>query len=197
MAMHISPSRDRAQFALLEDKFCKNFSCCGLELQDLHDLLQHFEECHVKMDDDDDDDQEDDMSEDEDIPMGGTRRRATRHDDLPFELETGIDSMDVDDISIGLIQSTRPQNITTIVTPAATLRSAASSSSTPTKSDSSEEPFTTTLSNLTEVILKAHIQVPCFLYCGFLLHSELTRHSNPLIAKSTAANTSSASSKYH
>ena len=31
----------------LEDQFCKNFSCCGLELQDLHELLQHFEECHV------------------------------------------------------------------------------------------------------------------------------------------------------
>lgn len=30
----------------LEDKFCKDFVCCGLELQDLHDLLHHFEEYH-------------------------------------------------------------------------------------------------------------------------------------------------------
>lgn len=49
-----SPSADLASFACLEDKFCKNFSCCGLELDDLHDLLQHFEECHgdVRLDSD-------------------------------------------------------------------------------------------------------------------------------------------------
>ncbi|KAK9761564.1 Transcriptional regulator of ribosomal biogenesis proteins, partial [Basidiobolus ranarum] len=32
----------------LEGSFCRDFSCCGLVLEDLHDLLQHFEECHVR-----------------------------------------------------------------------------------------------------------------------------------------------------
>lgn len=31
----------------LEAQFFRNFSCCGLDLQDLHGLLEHFEECHV------------------------------------------------------------------------------------------------------------------------------------------------------
>ncbi|KAI8971553.1 hypothetical protein BDF20DRAFT_885091, partial [Mycotypha africana] len=30
----------------LEKKFCKDFSCCGLNLENLHDLLEHFEEYH-------------------------------------------------------------------------------------------------------------------------------------------------------
>ncbi|KAJ2958084.1 hypothetical protein NQZ79_g6327 [Umbelopsis isabellina] len=37
----------------LETAFCRNFSCCGLVLRDLHDLLQHYEECHVRLEDDD------------------------------------------------------------------------------------------------------------------------------------------------
>ncbi|KAG2184087.1 hypothetical protein INT44_009102 [Umbelopsis vinacea] len=36
----------------LEASFCKNFSCCGLVLQDLHDLLQHYEESHVRFEED-------------------------------------------------------------------------------------------------------------------------------------------------
>lgn len=35
----------------LESTFCRNFTCCGLELSDLHDLLQHYEEHHVRLDD--------------------------------------------------------------------------------------------------------------------------------------------------
>lgn len=31
----------------LEQSFCKGYSCCGLELDDLHGLLEHFEEHHV------------------------------------------------------------------------------------------------------------------------------------------------------
>ena len=31
----------------LEAQFFRNFACCGLDLQDLHGLLEHFEECHV------------------------------------------------------------------------------------------------------------------------------------------------------
>ncbi|KAL1918867.1 uncharacterized protein VTP21DRAFT_2889 [Calcarisporiella thermophila] len=30
----------------LESSFCRNFHCCGLTLNDLHDLLFHYEECH-------------------------------------------------------------------------------------------------------------------------------------------------------
>ncbi|KDQ12597.1 hypothetical protein BOTBODRAFT_34321 [Botryobasidium botryosum FD-172 SS1] len=32
---------------LHRDDFCRNYSCCGLDLQDLHALLEHFEEAHV------------------------------------------------------------------------------------------------------------------------------------------------------
>jgi hypothetical protein len=35
----------------LEATFCRDFACCGLILQDLHDLLQHYEECHVRFED--------------------------------------------------------------------------------------------------------------------------------------------------
>ncbi|KAF9968934.1 hypothetical protein BGZ73_009012 [Actinomortierella ambigua] len=37
----------------LETNYCKNFSCCGLTLNDLHALLQHYEEAHVRFEDDD------------------------------------------------------------------------------------------------------------------------------------------------
>jgi transcription factor SFP1 len=37
----------------LETTFCRDFTCCGQALDDLHDLLQHYEECHVRFEDDD------------------------------------------------------------------------------------------------------------------------------------------------
>ncbi|KAF9436318.1 hypothetical protein BGZ76_004279 [Entomortierella beljakovae] len=37
-----------------ERAFCRDFHCCGLRLVDLHDLLQHYEECHVRFEDEDD-----------------------------------------------------------------------------------------------------------------------------------------------
>jgi transcription factor SFP1 len=37
----------------LETSFCRNFKCCGQGLENLHDLLQHYEERHVKFEDDD------------------------------------------------------------------------------------------------------------------------------------------------
>lgn len=42
-----------SSFSRLETTFCRNFTCCGKSLDDLHDLLQHYEECHVKFEDDD------------------------------------------------------------------------------------------------------------------------------------------------
>ncbi|GJJ73980.1 transcription factor SFP1 [Entomortierella parvispora] len=38
-----------------ETAFCRDFFCCGLTLLDLHDLLQHYEECHVHFEDEKDD----------------------------------------------------------------------------------------------------------------------------------------------
>ncbi|TIC15775.1 hypothetical protein E3Q10_01459 [Wallemia mellicola] len=35
-----------------ESEFCKNYNCCGMELKDLHDLIQHYEEAHVVVLDD-------------------------------------------------------------------------------------------------------------------------------------------------
>jgi hypothetical protein len=31
----------------LENEFCRNFACCGLELENLHELLEHYEEYHL------------------------------------------------------------------------------------------------------------------------------------------------------
>lgn len=32
----------------MEESFCSNFVCCGQYLPDLHALLQHYEDCHVR-----------------------------------------------------------------------------------------------------------------------------------------------------
>lgn len=31
----------------LEQQYCKDYSCCGISLPDLHDLLRHYEEVHI------------------------------------------------------------------------------------------------------------------------------------------------------
>ena len=38
-----------------ESSFCSNFQCCGRSLKDLHELLQHYEESHVRIEDGEDD----------------------------------------------------------------------------------------------------------------------------------------------
>ena len=48
-----------SNMAVLEDKFCKDFNCCGLQLNDMHELLQHFEEYHVVIEDEDMDEEDD------------------------------------------------------------------------------------------------------------------------------------------
>ncbi|KAI5476833.1 SFP1, transcription regulator [Pseudohyphozyma bogoriensis] len=45
--MSMSLGRSFEERPKLEAQFFRNFSCCGLDLQDLHGLLEHFEECHV------------------------------------------------------------------------------------------------------------------------------------------------------
>lgn len=34
---------------MLEVEFCKNFKCCGLQLDNLHKLLEHYEEHHLSL----------------------------------------------------------------------------------------------------------------------------------------------------
>ena len=34
-----------------ESSFCSNFQCCGRSLKDLHELLQHYEDSHVRIED--------------------------------------------------------------------------------------------------------------------------------------------------
>ncbi|KAI9333673.1 hypothetical protein BDR26DRAFT_599771 [Obelidium mucronatum] len=58
-----SPSRDLEHVAGLSDQFCKDFVCCGLNMDNLHDLLQHFEEYHVSVNDDADSDSDDNFSD--------------------------------------------------------------------------------------------------------------------------------------
>lgn len=54
-------SEDPFELHSMESEFCRNFSCCGLNLRDMHELLQHYEECHVHVlqDTDDEHDGED------------------------------------------------------------------------------------------------------------------------------------------
>ncbi|KAG0094397.1 hypothetical protein BGZ93_007256 [Podila epicladia] len=50
-----SPLADNTRAREFETAFCRDFYCCGLVLVDLHDLLQHYEECHVRFEEDNDD----------------------------------------------------------------------------------------------------------------------------------------------
>ncbi|ORY52078.1 hypothetical protein BCR33DRAFT_712283 [Rhizoclosmatium globosum] len=70
-----SPSRDLEHFAGLTDEFCKDFVCCGINMDNLHDLLQHFEEYHVSINDDNDSDSDmDDTHSDPAAANGGESR---------------------------------------------------------------------------------------------------------------------------
>ncbi|GAA5896213.1 zinc-coordinating transcription factor SFP1 [Sporobolomyces salmoneus] len=51
-SMAMSLGRSFEERPRIEAQFFKNFTCCGLDLQDLHGLLEHFEECHVQFEDD-------------------------------------------------------------------------------------------------------------------------------------------------
>ncbi|KAI9204880.1 uncharacterized protein BJ171DRAFT_474711 [Polychytrium aggregatum] len=43
-----SPGVDAFYSALDHDKYCKDYTCCGLNLENLHDLVQHYEDCHLR-----------------------------------------------------------------------------------------------------------------------------------------------------
>ncbi|KAJ3409738.1 Transcriptional regulator of ribosomal biogenesis proteins [Chytridiales sp. JEL 0842] len=120
-----SPSRDLAAFANLEDQYCRDFSCCGLQLSNLHDLLQHFEECHVRVESDFDDDEDDldidlDLDSDDDIHIrfgvlrdsssnninGSSNPTASLMDQtdvLPFDLDAleNMEILDMDETQSG------------------------------------------------------------------------------------------------
>lgn len=76
-SMGMSLGRSFEERPKIEAQFFKNFTCCGLDLHDLHGLLEHFEECHVAYDDDDD---EDASLEGDDV--------AARMDDMDAEIES-------------------------------------------------------------------------------------------------------------
>ncbi|CCF56020.1 hypothetical protein KAFR_0A05850 [Kazachstania africana CBS 2517] len=42
-----STSPHSAYLPNLEEQYCKDYSCCGLSLPGLHDLLKHYEEAHI------------------------------------------------------------------------------------------------------------------------------------------------------
>lgn len=41
------PAAHNAYLPSLEKQYCKDYSCCGLSLPGLHDLLRHYEEAHI------------------------------------------------------------------------------------------------------------------------------------------------------
>ena len=70
----IAPSSTR-----LESTFCRNFTCCGQRLDDLHDLLQHYEECHVRFEDD----EMPAMITDDDLESSASSSASTSHPPSP------------------------------------------------------------------------------------------------------------------
>ncbi|CDZ96976.1 zinc finger protein sfp1 [Phaffia rhodozyma] len=51
-SMHLSTSIDSTQDSSSkldnrEADYCQNYNCCGQELSSMHDLLEHYEDCHV------------------------------------------------------------------------------------------------------------------------------------------------------
>lgn len=48
-----SPIYSSSYLPNLEAGFCKDYSCCGLVLPNLHDLLRHYEEAHISQQDPD------------------------------------------------------------------------------------------------------------------------------------------------
>ncbi|KAF9950815.1 Juxtaposed with another zinc finger protein 1 [Mortierella alpina] len=70
---------EASQAREFETAYCRDFYCCGLTLLDLHDLLQHCEECHVHFEEDDLD--TDNEAEDDDHDMAVRRRDSDSSED--------------------------------------------------------------------------------------------------------------------
>ncbi|PWY98292.1 hypothetical protein BCV70DRAFT_165264 [Testicularia cyperi] len=69
----------------LESTFCRNFTCCGQKLDDLHDLLQHYEECHVRFEDD----EMPAMIADDEVESSGSSSASTSQPPSPRTANTG------------------------------------------------------------------------------------------------------------
>ncbi|CAO3572924.1 unnamed protein product [Mortierella alpina] len=70
---------ETSQAREFETAYCRDFYCCGLTLLDLHDLLQHCEECHVHFEEDDLD--TDNEAEDDDQERVVRRRESDSSED--------------------------------------------------------------------------------------------------------------------
>ncbi|GAA5851551.1 hypothetical protein JCM9279_006893 [Rhodotorula babjevae] len=104
-SMAMSLGRSFEERPKIEAQFFKNFTCCGLDLQDLHGLLEHFEECHVSFDDEGDADEDGDMdglevegAESEGTISGPPSPRLLGHGPRGFELKkSGLSSFETPD----------------------------------------------------------------------------------------------------
>ncbi|KAJ3346052.1 hypothetical protein HDU83_003480 [Entophlyctis luteolus] len=103
-----SPSRDQQQFAMLEDKFCKDFSCCGTILENMHDLLQHYEEYHSRFEAG-----EDEFDSDEDDEDGFDVLGDDEYDHLPFGFDAMDNDMDMDMDEFDVISAQQQQEFNT------------------------------------------------------------------------------------
>ena len=80
----------------LESTFCRNFTCCGKELDDLHDLLQHYEECHVRFEDDDTESMVTDEDMD-DASMTTEASASSQHPTAAAATDVGLSNSSVDE----------------------------------------------------------------------------------------------------
>ncbi|SAL96590.1 hypothetical protein [Absidia glauca] len=71
--------KDTFESRELEASYCKDFACCGLILNDLHDLLQHYEECHVHLEEEED---EEEQVGDDDILFDSGRLEGSTDSDI-------------------------------------------------------------------------------------------------------------------
>ncbi|TNY21721.1 hypothetical protein DMC30DRAFT_185743 [Rhodotorula diobovata] len=103
-SMAMSLGRSFEERPKIEAQFFKNFTCCGLDLQDLHGLLEHFEECHVAFDDEESvedggmDGLEVEGAESEGTISGPPSPRLIGHGPRGFELKkSGLSSFETPD----------------------------------------------------------------------------------------------------
>ncbi|KII85256.1 hypothetical protein PLICRDRAFT_337571 [Plicaturopsis crispa FD-325 SS-3] len=102
----------------LERDFCSNFTCCGLSIGDLHELLEHFEEAHVVVFDANGN------------PIYPGRKTSTPSDDPPFNYlpsSRGFDPAPHSSVVLGYPQ---PEYLADAVSPFSTTSPTTSTTST-------------------------------------------------------------------
>ncbi|KAI8342160.1 hypothetical protein BC941DRAFT_415551 [Chlamydoabsidia padenii] len=85
--------KDTFESRELEASYCRDFACCGLILNDLHDLLQHYEECHVRLEEEEQVDECDDdmVLFDDGQPEGSTDGAQQQEEDDQGLFENNLD----------------------------------------------------------------------------------------------------------